>query len=68
MRTIATIRLEDGSGRGELYWRDGGIYCRTPNGDDVDAQIGCTEDEAEATIEAAWGCEGVEPWDIQWSV
>lgn len=64
---LATIELDYASEfagqRGELYYRDGDIWCILPSGEHQATNTGCpSEDQAIETIDAAWRSG----WDLQW--
>lgn len=67
-KTIATIELDNGEGRAELFLRHSHIWCRRAS----DGEEWATEYEAmdDATahqmIRQLWGANG-SPWDLQWA-
>jgi len=61
---LATVKLDDDRGRCELFWYDGGIHYRSPEGKIESTETSCNEENAAETIQFAWGGD---PWDLQWA-
>lgn len=60
---LATIELDrPEGGRGELYWSDGTIWCREPEGNAYSTGERCTPIEALDHIARSWGVD----WDLLW--
>ena len=60
---LATIELDrPEGGRGELYWHDGTIWCREPEGNSYSTEERCDPSGALDHIAQAWA-----DWDLQWT-
>lgn len=61
-KVLATIKLDGMDGRGELFWMDGSIWCREPDGNEHETMALCSEERALRTIERVWSYGG---WDLE---
>ncbi len=63
-QVLATIELDnEAKSRGELFYRDGDIWCRdTATGEEKATETGAKEETAEQVISDAWGRN----WGLEW--
>lgn len=55
MKTLATIDLDRGRGRGDLFWRDGQIWCLESHGEEYSTDVPCEQADAKSAIVSSWG-------------
>ncbi len=67
--TLATIKLSNGH-RGELFVRDGSIWCRdVETGEEMDGQVASgidSEDDAVRKIHDLY-VDGAGTWELEWA-